>query len=331
MRPSLLPGLIAAARRNLDRGAASVRLFELGRRYLGDAEHPTLTFLLAGDKQRARLAERQGARLRRVRRQGRSAGAARSRRSAGRQPAGHRRRRTDTGIPGRSARLGLGPKTIVASFGELHPGLQKTLDAPAGAVAGEIYLDAIPAPRSSATRARRLCAAALAADHPRLRLHRAGRAAPPTRWFARSAARQGRDHRRAAVRPLRKRRRPVARGRSHAAAGRQELHRRTDRRDLAPHRRCRREARRAPEELGQRVDRGVNAALDLVAFEARRNRFADLERHRAGAMDEAPAPQPPAVDCDRNDRQTERPVEAGEARLERRRFRRRGRAFLQDR
>ena len=42
MRPSLLPGLIAAARRNLDRGAASVRLFELGRRYLGDGEHPTL-------------------------------------------------------------------------------------------------------------------------------------------------------------------------------------------------------------------------------------------------------------------------------------------------
>ena len=33
MRPSLLPGLLAAARRNLDRGAASLRLFEIGRRY----------------------------------------------------------------------------------------------------------------------------------------------------------------------------------------------------------------------------------------------------------------------------------------------------------
>ena len=51
--------------------------------------------------------------------------------------------------PGRSAKLGLGPKTIVASFGELHPALQKSLDAPPGAVAAEIYLDAIPAPRSS--------------------------------------------------------------------------------------------------------------------------------------------------------------------------------------
>src|SRR5437763_751258 len=50
--------------------------------------------------------------------------------------------------PGRSAKLGLGPKTILASFGELHPALSKSLDAPAGAVAAEIYLDAIPAPRS---------------------------------------------------------------------------------------------------------------------------------------------------------------------------------------
>ncbi len=51
--------------------------------------------------------------------------------------------------PGRSAKLGLGPKTIVASFGELHPRPARALDAPAGAVAAEIYLDAIPAPRSS--------------------------------------------------------------------------------------------------------------------------------------------------------------------------------------
>ena len=148
MRPSLLPGLIAAARRNLDRGAASVRLFELGRRYLGDAEHPTVTFLLAGD-QRAR---------------GWQSGKARGFDSfdakaevlalleAAGTPVANLQVMADAGPtwhPGRSARLGLGPKTIVASFGELHPGLQKTLDAPAGAVAGEIYLDAIPAPRSS--------------------------------------------------------------------------------------------------------------------------------------------------------------------------------------
>ncbi|HYJ53407.1 MAG TPA: phenylalanine--tRNA ligase subunit beta, partial [Allosphingosinicella sp.] len=38
MRPSLLPGLLAAAARNMARGAESVRLFELGRRYLADGE-----------------------------------------------------------------------------------------------------------------------------------------------------------------------------------------------------------------------------------------------------------------------------------------------------
>ncbi|HWL47866.1 MAG TPA: phenylalanine--tRNA ligase subunit beta, partial [Sphingomonadaceae bacterium] len=50
MRPSLLPGLIAAAGRNAARGAASIRLFEIGRRYAADAEHPTLGLVLAGER-----------------------------------------------------------------------------------------------------------------------------------------------------------------------------------------------------------------------------------------------------------------------------------------
>src|SRR3546814_19225900 len=50
MRPSLLPGLLAAAQRNQHRGADSIRLFEIGRRYLAAAEHPTLALLMAGDK-----------------------------------------------------------------------------------------------------------------------------------------------------------------------------------------------------------------------------------------------------------------------------------------
>ena len=148
MRPSLLPGLVAAARRNLDRGAASVRLFELGRRYLGDAEHPTLTFLLAGDKQPRGWQSGKA--------QGFDAFDAKAEvlalLDAAGAPVANLQVFPDAGStwhPGRSARLGLGPKTIVASFGELHPALQKRLDAPAGAVAGEIYLDAIPAPRSS--------------------------------------------------------------------------------------------------------------------------------------------------------------------------------------
>jgi phenylalanyl-tRNA synthetase beta chain len=148
MRPSLLPGLLAAARHNMDRGAASVRLFEIGRRYLADAEHPTLSFVLAGNRttrgwqsgkpqpfdafdakaEVLALLEAVGA------------------------PVENLQVLSDAGAtwhPGRSARLGLGPKLILASFGELHPAMAKALDAPEAAIAGEIYLDAIPESRTS--------------------------------------------------------------------------------------------------------------------------------------------------------------------------------------
>lgn len=148
MRPSLLPGLIAAARRNLDRGASSVRLFEVGRRYLGDAEHPTLSLLLAGD--------RAGRDWRAGKARGFDAFDAKAEAlallDAAGAPAANLQVFPDAGPtwhPGRSAKLGLGPKMIVASFGELHPSLARSLDGPQGAVAAEIYLDAIPAPRSS--------------------------------------------------------------------------------------------------------------------------------------------------------------------------------------
>jgi phenylalanyl-tRNA synthetase beta chain len=147
MRPSLLPGLIAAARRNLDRGVATVRLFELGRRYLGDAEHPTLSLLLAGERS---AREWQSGKTRPFDAYDAKAEVLALLDAAG-APVASLQVIPDAGPtwhPGRSAKLGLGPKTIVASFGELHPALHKSLDAPPGAVGAEIYLDAIPAPRS---------------------------------------------------------------------------------------------------------------------------------------------------------------------------------------
>jgi phenylalanyl-tRNA synthetase beta chain len=148
MRPSLLPGLIAAARRNIDRGASSVRRFEIGRRYLADAEHPTLGLLFAGERQprawqsgKARSFDAFDAK-----------GEVVALLEVAGAPVSSLQVIPDAGPnwhPGRSAKLGLGPKTIVAAFGELHPSLAKSLDAPAGAVAAEIYLDAIPPSRSS--------------------------------------------------------------------------------------------------------------------------------------------------------------------------------------
>jgi phenylalanyl-tRNA synthetase beta chain len=148
MRPSLLPGLISSARRNLDRGATSVRLFEIGRRYLEDAERPTATLLLAGDRQ---LRSWQGGRSQRF-----DAFDAKSEviallEAAG-APIANLQVFPDAGPtwhPGRSATLRLGPKAIIAAFGELHPRLEKLVDAPERAVAAEIYLDAIPRARST--------------------------------------------------------------------------------------------------------------------------------------------------------------------------------------
>lgn len=148
MRPSLLPGLLSAAARNQNRGASSIRLFEIGRRYLAGGERPTLALLMAGDRnprgwqsgkaqgfdaydaKRAAIAllEAAGAPIDRLQVMG-----------------------TDDadGIwhPGQSGTLRLGPKTILAEFGALHPALTKAFDIDGIAVAVQIFLDALPARR----------------------------------------------------------------------------------------------------------------------------------------------------------------------------------------
>jgi phenylalanyl-tRNA synthetase beta chain len=146
MRPSLLPGLLAAARRNLARGAASVRLFEVGRRYIGDTERPTLGLLLAGD------------RLPRHWRSGKAAGfdaydakaEAMAVLAAAGAPVDNLQALSGASAvyhPGRSARLSLGPKNALAEFGELHPQTLKAFDLDGPVVAAEIFLDAIPQKR----------------------------------------------------------------------------------------------------------------------------------------------------------------------------------------
>ena len=147
MRPSLIPGLAAAARRNADRGASTIRLFEVGRRYLPDAERPTVGVLMAGDKAPRSWLGAKGVDF--------DAFDAKAEvlallEAAG-APVGNLQLAMDAGEtwhPGRSATLGLG-KNILAAFGELHPRVVRALEAPAGTVAAEIYLDAIPAARSN--------------------------------------------------------------------------------------------------------------------------------------------------------------------------------------
>ncbi len=51
LRNSLLPGLFAALRRNLDQGAKSIPLFEVGRIFTPAGEFPRLALALTGDRQ----------------------------------------------------------------------------------------------------------------------------------------------------------------------------------------------------------------------------------------------------------------------------------------
>ncbi|MEO7654277.1 MAG: phenylalanine--tRNA ligase subunit beta, partial [Sphingomicrobium sp.] len=146
MRPSLLPGLLAATRNNLDRGASTVRLFEIGRRYLEGGERPTLTLILTGDTGQR---DWQSGKPENFSAFDAKAESLALLEAAG-APVANLQTFPDAGAtwhPGRSASLGLGPKTILARFGELHPSLTRGL--PAGTVAAEVYLDAIPETRSS--------------------------------------------------------------------------------------------------------------------------------------------------------------------------------------
>ena len=148
MRPSLLPGLLGAARRNADRGAGAIRLFEIGRRYLAEGERTTLGVLLAGEgRARDWRAGRAG---------GVDAFDAKAEAVALLAAAGAPVDRlqvmeaiSSAWHPGRSGSLRLGPKTVLAEFGELHPATLKAFDLDGPVVGAELYLDAIPARRES--------------------------------------------------------------------------------------------------------------------------------------------------------------------------------------
>jgi phenylalanyl-tRNA synthetase beta chain len=147
MRPSLLPGLLAAAQRNMDRGASSVRLLEIGRRYLADSERLTAGIVLAGEKTgrgwatgKAAKFDAYDAKAEVVALLAAAGVATDGLMVTGFDDFGH----GDHYHPGQSATLRLGPKNVLASFGALHPATAKIFDLDGPVMAAEIYLDAIP-------------------------------------------------------------------------------------------------------------------------------------------------------------------------------------------
>ncbi|MBX7501122.1 phenylalanine--tRNA ligase subunit beta [Qipengyuania sp. YG27] len=151
MRPSLIPGLLTAAKRNADRGAPGSRLFEIGRRYFrgkGGAsdERPTLGVVLAGEKTPRGWSSGKPAQFDAYD----AKAAAMALLDAAGAPVGNLMVMGEAGEqfhPGQSATLRLGPKNVLARFGALHPRTLKAFDIDGPVMAVEIFLDAIPAKR----------------------------------------------------------------------------------------------------------------------------------------------------------------------------------------
>jgi phenylalanyl-tRNA synthetase beta chain len=155
LRPSLLPHLLSAAARNQSRGQTNAGLFEVGPRFFG-AEPGEQEVVAAGirvghnhgrhwaepprpvdvfDARADALALLASCKL--------NADAVR----VVADGPGHYH-------PGRRGRLMLGPQTILAEFGELHPAILRDLDVTGRAVGFEVFLDRLPRPKARPGRSR---------------------------------------------------------------------------------------------------------------------------------------------------------------------------------
>jgi phenylalanyl-tRNA synthetase beta chain len=158
MRPSLLPGLIAAVQTNIDRGFSDVALFEVGQVFRGD--RPQDQFVAAAGV-----------------RHGFATSAGLSRHWSGSRTADAFDVKADAlsvlaeaGAPmqalqivpggpswlhpGRSGTIQIGPQNVLGYFGEVHPRTLEALRADGPLMAFEVILERIPQAKPRPTRAR---------------------------------------------------------------------------------------------------------------------------------------------------------------------------------
>jgi len=149
MRPSLLPGLLAAGQRNRHRGFNDVALFEVGQIYRDDTPQGQVVAaagvrlgnaVLAGSGRHwsgtageAGVFDAKADVAALLAGLGFDANRAQLAREA---PAWFH--------PGRSGVVRLGPKLVLAHFGEVHPEVMAALDVTGPAAAFEVYLEAVP-------------------------------------------------------------------------------------------------------------------------------------------------------------------------------------------
>jgi len=158
MRPSLLPGLIAASQGNINRGSSDVALFEVGQIFKGDTPEKQLT---AASGVRHGDASSKGI----------------GRHWSGTSAADALDAKADAFAvlaaagapmqalqivpggpnwlhPGRSGTIQIGPQNVLGYFGELHPRTLEALGADGPLMAFEVILDRIPEGKQRATRAK---------------------------------------------------------------------------------------------------------------------------------------------------------------------------------
>jgi phenylalanyl-tRNA synthetase beta chain len=157
MRPSILPNLVLAAKRNADRGFGDAALFEIGPQFASpkpEGQQIVAAGIRAGQTGARHWAapprapdafDVKGDALALLAALGLSVENVQAVPEA---PSWYH--------PGRSGALKLGPKTVIAHFGELHPGTLNKLDVEGPIAAFEVFLDALPAPKAKGSKARPL-------------------------------------------------------------------------------------------------------------------------------------------------------------------------------
>ncbi|MGH1398762.1 MAG: phenylalanine--tRNA ligase subunit beta [Alphaproteobacteria bacterium] len=153
MRPSILPTLIAAAKRNAAKGFADVALAEVGPVFHGVKPQDQAT-IAAGIRSGANAARHWSDpnATRAVDLYDAKADALAALAACGAPAASAQitRDAADYYHPGRSGALRLG-KNIIAQFGEIHPAVLEELDIKAPVVGFEIFLENIPTPKRKGT------------------------------------------------------------------------------------------------------------------------------------------------------------------------------------
>jgi phenylalanyl-tRNA synthetase beta chain len=147
MRPSALPGLVEAARRNADRGFPDVALFELGPAYRDDTPDGQMT--VAAGLRAGRLGPRHWQQPSREPDLYIAKADALAALAAMGAPADNIQAAADPPPwfhPGRAGSLRLGP-ALLGHFGELHPDVLDAFEVKGPVAAFEVFLDAVALPR----------------------------------------------------------------------------------------------------------------------------------------------------------------------------------------